>query len=83
MTVTLRRLPISLKSSPALIVERMPLDGNKMVYMLVQDRKHTYRTGRSRVVYIGTTRNGRDRIAQSAAFRADADRVQRILEDLA
>jgi hypothetical protein len=50
----------------------MPLGANKMVYVLVQDRKHQYRNGRSSVVYIGTTKNGRDRIAQSAAYRADA-----------
>lgn len=68
----LRRLTVSLKHQVALTVERVPLDGQKLVYVLVQDKKHKYRKGRSRVVYIGTTKNGWGRVAQSAAAKADA-----------
>lgn len=66
-----RRLSISLRRGEALKVTRVTLDGEKLVYALVQDKKQNYSTGRSRVVYIGTTKNGTDRVAQSAASWAD------------
>jgi|SRR5579859_1125100 len=68
----LRRLTVSLKHQTALTVERVPLDGQKLVYVLVQDKKHSYRDGRSRIVYIGTTKNGWGRVAQSAAAKVDS-----------
>src|SRR5438105_1540555 len=37
-----RRLSVSLKSEPALEVGRVTLQGEKLVYVLCQDKKHQY-----------------------------------------
>jgi hypothetical protein len=42
----------------------------RLVYIAVANRTVSYGEGRSRVLYIGTTANGIDRIASSAAARA-------------
>lgn len=52
-------------------VSRVSLGGEKLVYVLVQDKKLSYPSGRSRVVYIGTTKSGANRVAQSAAYWAE------------
>ncbi|QOZ25663.1 hypothetical protein XH93_20155 [Bradyrhizobium sp. CCBAU 51753] len=40
-------------------------------YVILIDKKYEYEKGRSRIVYIGTTKNGFSRVAQSAAAWAD------------
>jgi hypothetical protein len=40
--------------------------------LIVQARAHQYRLGRSRVVYIGTTKRGINRMAASVATKAPA-----------
>ena len=66
-----RRASISLKREVALTAKRVLLGGQKLVYVLVTDRPTKYRWGRSRILYIGTTKNGSSRVAQSVAARAD------------
>ena len=51
-------------------VNRVSLGKDRLVYVILQDKKIQYAEGRSRVVYIGTTRNGAARIATSAAHHA-------------
>ena len=70
MAVPRRRLSVTLKRDPAIEVSRVSLGGQKLVYILVQDKKHKYKKGRSRVAYIGTTKNGANRVANSSAVRA-------------
>jgi hypothetical protein len=41
-----------------------------MVYILAANKSHKYRNGRSRILYIGTTRKGADRPAASAVNKA-------------
>lgn len=65
------RLRISLKRGAAIHVERISIGNQKLVYVLLADKKIRYKRGRSRIVYIGTTKNGIDRVAQSVAARAD------------
>lgn len=68
----MRRLGVSLKARPALHVTRVSLDNKKMVYVIVASKKLRYRHGtRSQIAYIGTTRNGASRMAQSAASLTD------------
>jgi hypothetical protein len=67
----MKRLRISLKRSPALEVDRVSIGHLKLVYVICADRKVRYPEGRSRVVYICTTKNGIDRVAQSGAIRSD------------
>lgn len=65
-------LRISLKRREALIVDRITTGNLKLAYIICADRKIKYSNGRSRIVYIGTTKNGVNRVAQSAAKRSDA-----------
>lgn len=69
--MAIRRLSVKFRRDDAMRVTRVALDGLKLVYIIVADRKLNYPKGRSKVAYIGTTRNGAARIAQSAAYRAN------------
>jgi len=66
------RLHVSLKRREALTVTRVAAGKDKLVYVIVADKKIDYPNGRTKVVYIGTTRNGVARVAQSAANWTDA-----------
>ena len=65
------RLRISLKRSAAIEVDRISIGRLKLAYVACADRKLRYTKGRSRIAYIGTTKTGFQRVAQSAANRAD------------
>jgi len=77
-----RRLNVSLDRRVALRLHRTTLRSRRLVYVIVQDRKINYATGRSRVAYIGTTGVGAKRIGLSAAFRAPQVFAQRGVEEL-
>jgi len=66
-----RRLSLSLKRDEALRATRVSIGRSRLVYVLVADKRLEYPNGRSRIAYIGTTKKGVARIAQSVAFRAD------------
>ena len=65
------RLPLSLKRGAALTVTKFSIGKNKLVYLLICDKKLQYPCGRSRIAYVGTTRKGLSRISQSVAARAE------------
>ena len=65
------RARVSLKRDSALEVSRVSIGRDKLVYVLIADKKLGYKSGRSRVAYIGTTKKGLARVAQSAATKAD------------
>ena len=52
-------------------VTRVAVGRAKLVYVIAADKKIRYAEGRSRVVYIGTTKQGMPRVAQSAAYWTD------------
>lgn len=52
-------------------VTRVTLGHEKMVYVIVASRNMRYAWGRSPIVYIGTTRKGAGRMAESAANLTD------------
>jgi hypothetical protein len=52
-------------------VNRVSRDIRKLVYLICASRRVAYSKGSSPIVYIGTTKNGIDRVAQSAAFHSD------------
>ena len=54
-----------------MIVHRVSIGNLKLAYVICADKKIKYPKGRSRIVYIGTTKNGIDRVAQSSASRSD------------
>lgn len=67
-----KRLTISLKAKHAMQVTRVSIGKKKLVYLILVKKPLKYEWGRSRIVYIGTTKKGVGRIAQSAAARAEA-----------
>jgi hypothetical protein len=68
--MAIRRSNVSLKREPALVARRVILRDEKLVYVLVANKKLQYAKGWSFIAYIGTTKNGGSRIAQSVAGRA-------------
>jgi hypothetical protein len=66
-----KRLRVSLKRDEALRATRVTIGKMKLVYLLIADKRLKYKTNKSRIAYIGTTKKGVERIAQSVAFRAD------------
>jgi hypothetical protein len=66
-----RRLKLSLKRIHAIEVTRIAVGNQKLIYVLVADRKFSYPHGKSAVAYIGTTKKGIERVASSAAHRAE------------
>lgn len=50
---------------------RVSIGKSKLVYILCADRRIKYAGGRSRIVYVGTTKRGIRRVAGSVARRAD------------
>ncbi len=64
-------MKLSLKPDPALTATRVSIGKNKLVYVLVANKKLAYAKGKSRIAYIGTTKKGVARIAQSVASHAN------------
>ena len=76
------RLYVHLNANPVMTVHRRVLKKKKVVYLLTAARPLKYKGGRSRVVYIGTTKKGVHRIASSAAGRAVEILLTRGLREL-
>jgi hypothetical protein len=69
---------VSLNRKPAMTVYRGALKHRKLVYVLAARKTLIrYQNGRSRVLYIGTTRKGISRIAASVAHRSKTILKQR------
>jgi hypothetical protein len=67
----MRRLKVSLKNESILRASRVAIGNQRLVYLLVANRQIRYSRGRSKVVYVGTTKKGLSRVASSVASRAD------------
>jgi hypothetical protein len=65
-----KRLHIKVSKHPVIRVARSGVHEQKLVYVACANRLQLYPHGRSRVVYIGTTKKGIARIAASAARAA-------------
>jgi len=63
-------LKIKANPKPAIIISRAAIKTNKLVYIARANKSHKYPWGRSRIMYIGTTKTGVSRIAGSAAAKA-------------
>lgn len=68
----MNRLHISLRRRAAITVDRVTKGNFKLAYVIRANKKLRYETGRSCIAYIGTTKNGIDRMAQSAASQSDS-----------
>jgi hypothetical protein len=65
-----KKLTISRTKNAAITITRIAISAEKLVYVAVANKSVKYHNGKSRVVYIGTTASGADRIASSAAAKA-------------
>ena len=64
-------LTVQTKKKPAITITRTAIKASELVYIAVANKGIKYRSSsKSRIVYIGTTKNGPGRIAQSAAQKA-------------
>jgi len=66
-----KKLSVKLHAKSAMTVTRVSLKGKRLVYAIQAQRQLKYPWGRSRVAYIGTTKNGMKRFAASAAYWAE------------
>jgi len=67
-----RRLHVSLSRSPVMTLSRSAIGNERLVYLLAANKLVRYPRGRSRIVYVGTTKRGVRRVAASVAGRAEA-----------
>jgi|SRR5471032_1852425 len=63
-------LTVQTTKKPALTITRTATKSSQLVYIAVANKAIKYPSGKSRIVYIGTTKNGAERIAASAAAKA-------------
>jgi len=63
-------LTIQTRVKPAVTITRTATKSSELVYLAVANKKIRYASGNSRIVYIGTTKKGAQRIAASAAAKA-------------
>lgn len=66
-----KRSYIKLSRAPVMTLGRAALGADRLVYVLAVNKPVKYPRGRSRIVYIGTTKRGARRVAASVAHRAD------------
>lgn len=64
-------LTVQTTASPAVTITRTATKASELVYIAVANRPIKYPLGSSRIIYIGTTKNGAERIAASAAAKAN------------
>lgn len=65
------RRKIRVAPDEAMVVTRTAVKATRLVYVLQANKRQSYAWGKSRIVYIGTTKNGLARVAASVAERAD------------
>jgi hypothetical protein len=74
---------VSVNRKPAMTVYRRALKHRKLVYVLAARKTLIrYQNGRSRVLYIGTTKKGISRIAASVAHRSKTILKQRGVREM-
>lgn len=66
----MKRLTVRSTKSPAVSITREAVKSDKLVYIAVANSFFSYIHAKSRIVYIGTTKNGAHRMAASAAAKA-------------
>jgi len=66
----MRSLKTKISKTPLLTLTRSRQWTDKMVYILAANKSFRYKNGRSRVLYIGTTKKGGNRPAASAVNKA-------------
>jgi len=67
----MRRSKVRTKDKPVITITREAFGQNKVVYFLVANKPMIYQLKRSRIIYIGTSKNGASRIGQSVIGRGE------------
>ncbi len=65
----MRRLSVSLKNESAMTISKPAIGLQKLAYILCADQSRRYSNKKSRIVYIGTTKKGANRISASIACK--------------
>jgi hypothetical protein len=65
-----KRLRVRAAGKPAVVIHRRAIRQDRVVYIALANKRSEYPRGRSKIVYIGTTKAGASRIAASAASKA-------------
>lgn len=73
---------VSVNRKPAMTVYRRALRHRRLVYILAARKPLRYLDGRSRILYIGTTKKGISRIASSVAHRSKKILKQRGVREM-
>lgn len=66
-----RKSRLKVSHSPVITISRNAIQNDKIVYILLANRKKNYRYKGSRVVYIGTTKTGAKRIGYSVVIQGE------------
>ncbi len=66
-----RKSQLSLSKTSVMTLSRGALGADRLVYILAANKPIKYPQGRSRIVYVGTTKRGVRRVASSVAHRAE------------
>lgn len=66
----MRKLKVKPPKQALLTITRSRQWTDKMVYILATNKSHKYKNGRSKILYIGTTKKGAGRPAASAVNKA-------------
>ena len=66
-----RRLNVMVKWPPAMAVTRLPSGSKKLCYVVTANKIVAYRSGRSKIVYIGATDEGLSRLVGVVAGRTE------------
>jgi len=66
-----KRQQIRFDRHPALVIHKSAFRDKKLVYIARANRGLKYPWGHNRIAYIGTTKNGAQRIASSAAWKGE------------
>jgi hypothetical protein len=64
-----KRLKIKFRLEPVMSISRRAFREKKHVYLARANKRHKYKWGKSRIVYIGSTKVGAARIASSAVWK--------------
>lgn len=66
-----RRLNVMVKWPPAMAITRLPSRSEKLCYVVTANKIVAYRTGRSKVVFIGATEEGLSRLVGVVGARTE------------
>ncbi len=68
----IKKIKANFIKEPAITVNRVAVQSDTVVYIFVASKQQQYKLGKSRIIYVGTSKRGISRMASSMAEKADA-----------